>query len=66
MKRVNYIEINGEKVKVETPVFPFCDHGEDWDIVPVVKDEDGADTCLVCGYAVIYTTREEISNNARR
>ena len=69
--RISYEEIEGEMVKQEVEVFPYCTclsaSGYDLVKVPYKPDEDdGQEVCALCGSYVVWTNQEEISNNARR
>jgi hypothetical protein len=67
MKRIRFIEVDGEFVKKEEPIFSFCDciSGK-LQVVPTVRDEENLHTCEFCESYVVWTTPEEISNNGRR
>ena len=70
-KRAKYIEVDGEMIREDVPVFAWCscaaEDGISLHKVPWQPDEDdGNDTCGLCGSYVFWATSEDISSNQRR
>lgn len=67
MKKAKYIEVDGEMIKQEIPVFTYCDCvNEKLQIVPTTTDDEGLHVCQFCESYVVWTNQDEISNNGRR